>query len=64
MKTLALNDAQALAALMDAYPQVAVAADDIRATTAPMLVVAGADDYLIPRIDKLKSMRPDAEEIR
>lgn len=63
MKTLAMNDAQALAALMDDYPQVAVAADDIRETTVPMLVVAGADDYLIPRIDKLKSMRPDAEVV-
>jgi len=63
MKTLALNDAQALAALLDDYPQLAVAADDIRETTVPMLLVSGADDYMIPRIDKLKSMRPDAEVI-
>jgi len=63
MKMLALNDALALAALMDDYPQLAVAADDIRETTVPMLLLSGADDPVIPRIDKLKSMRPDAEFI-
>jgi len=63
MKTLALNDALALAALMDDYPQLAVAADDIRETTVPMLLLSGAEDPVIPRIDKLKSMRPDAEFI-
>ncbi|RLA25509.1 MAG: hypothetical protein DRR11_20730 [Gammaproteobacteria bacterium] len=63
MKTLASNDALALAALMDDYPQLAVAADDIRETTMPMLLLSGAEDPVIPRIDKLKSMRSDAELI-
>lgn len=61
MKTLALNDAMALAALLEDYPQLALDADALRATTVPMLLVSGADDPVIPRIEKLQSIRPDAE---
>lgn len=63
MKTLALNDAMALAALLDDYPQLAVDADALRATTVPMLLVSGADDWVIPRIEKLKLIRADAKVI-
>lgn len=63
MKTLAQNDPLALASLLDDYPQLAVDADKLRETTVPILLVSGMEDPYLPRVDMLKSIRPDAEVV-
>lgn len=63
MQTLAANDPQAMAALLEDYPQLAVDAGELRETTVPILLVSGTEDPVIPRIEKLQLIRPDAAVI-
>ncbi len=64
MKTLAGNDALALAALMEQYAELGFSTDELRGIEVPLLAIVGTEDPALAAVQRMKSILDTTRVVR